>query len=90
LTAVVEGRISPTAVVVRVEPFLNRAVDYGIGEGLFRRAGGDKIVLSTKGHTLADEIDGSEEIFKMEKELMSVIRFGITENLVNHLFGRQN
>ncbi|MCX7409786.1 MAG: hypothetical protein NTZ32_17050 [Planctomycetales bacterium] len=87
LQAAVEGRLSPDALVVRFEPFLVQAVDYAIGEGLVRRAGGNKIELTPSGKTLAEEIDATEETYVAEKQFMSIVRTKVTEDLVNRMFG---
>lgn len=74
------------ALVVRVEPSLNRAVDYAIGEGLLRRVGGDKFELTPHGVTSADELSALEDCLVPEKEFMTQLGKRVTETLVNELF----
>ncbi len=43
----------PTDILVRIEPFLNVAVNYAQGEGLIKQENGNRLVLTTRGVTLA-------------------------------------
>lgn len=87
LQAAIEGALSPDSLVVRVEPFLNRAVDFAIGEGLVRRYGGNKIELIPNGRELAEELGKIETAYVVEKQFIATIHQGVTETLVNHMFG---
>ena len=87
LQAAIEGTLSPDSLVIRVEPFLNRAVDFAIGEGLVRRSGGSKIELISKGKELARELGKIETIYVIEKQFIEAIHQEVTETLVNHMFG---
>lgn len=87
LQAAIEGALSPDSLVVRVEPFLNRAVDFAIGEGLVRRSGGNKIELAPNGRELAEELGKIETAYVVEKKFIAAIHQGVTEKLVNHMFG---
>jgi hypothetical protein len=90
LQAAVEGRLSPDSLIVRFEPFLVQAVDFAIGEGLVRREGGAKIELTALGLKLAEELEGAESTFDVEKRFMAVIRTKVSEDLVNKMFGWRN
>jgi hypothetical protein len=83
----IEGTLAPDALVVRFEPSLNRAVDFAIGEGLIRRAGGNKIELTPKGKALAEELAEVDTAYMVEKLFIETIRQGVTEALVSGIFG---
>jgi hypothetical protein len=87
LLAAVRGTIPPDSLLVRIEPSLNRAVDFALGEGLLRRPSGDKVELTQAGVKLADEIDGTDDAFPVEKQFLSVIGKRATERLVAQMFG---
>jgi hypothetical protein len=87
IQAAIEGGLSPDSLVVRFEPFLNRAVDFAIGEGIIRRSGGNRIELTAKGKTLALELTQAETAYLVEKRFMNTIRQHVTETLVDGIFG---
>ncbi len=82
-----EGRVAPDAILARVEPFLNQAVDYAIGEGLVRRDEGGRIELTDPGRQFALELEATPEVFREEKLYISQIRSKVTESLVDRMFG---
>jgi hypothetical protein len=86
LQAVIKGVIAPDAVIVRFEPFLNRAVDFAIGEGLVRLVDGKNLELSTKGRELAINIHQIESLYTLEKQFMEAIRNNLTESLIKKMF----
>lgn len=87
LLAAVEGTLTPDSLIVRFEPFLNRAVDFAIGEELVRRLGGSRIELTSNGKKLAEELAKIETAFVVENQFMETIRHKVTETLVNRMFG---
>ena len=88
LQSAIRGSLSPHIVIVRFDPFLSRAVDFAIGEGLVKRAGGDKVELTPLGKAFAVELEQSEGIYVVEKQFMDSIRQSVTESLVNQMFAR--
>jgi hypothetical protein len=88
LHAAIEGQLSPDSLIVRFEPFLNRALDFAIGEGLVRRLDGKKIEVTTKGRSLADEISAAKDAYMTEKTFIHLIGQRLTEDLVNKMFSR--
>ncbi|MCP4675919.1 MAG: hypothetical protein GY854_10520 [Deltaproteobacteria bacterium] len=74
------------SLVVRVEPSLNRAVDFAIGEGLVRRVSGDRYELTPTGVARADALFEAEECLNEEKAFVEQIGRRVTEGLVNELF----
>jgi hypothetical protein len=86
LLAVVSGTSSPSALIVRIEPSLNRAVDLAIGEGLIRRIGGDKVELTPAGVAVANDVDAAAGAFDIERAFANAIRRRLTEQMVTNLF----
>lgn len=87
LLAAAAGTLSPDSLVIRFEPFLLQAVDYGVGEGLLRRNGGGTIELTEAGVRLAEELEAAPSAFDSEKAIMATLRTRITEDLVKRMFG---
>jgi hypothetical protein len=87
LLAAAAGTLSPDSLVIRFEPFLLQAVDYGVGEGLIHRDGGGKIKLALAGMRLAEELDADESAFASEKAVMETLRTRVSEDLVKRMFG---
>jgi hypothetical protein len=88
LLGILERRLFPGTVVVRIEPSLNRAVDFAHGEGLLRKVGGNRIELTSTGEAEAKRILGHDEIFEGEKKYLEQVGKKLTETLVDELFGR--
>lgn len=86
LLRAVAGTTTPGSLLVRIEPSLNRAVDFAIGEELLRRVAGDKVELIEKGILVADEIDDRQGIFLSEKGFMNSLGKKLTESIVNQMF----
>lgn len=89
LLNVVSGNIVPGVPLVRIEPSLNRAVDFALGERLVRRLSGDKIELTPSGLILANEIDSTIGIFHIEKIFMDEIAQRLTEAIVSRMFSKK-
>lgn len=88
LTRTVNGNMPWDALMVRIEPSLNRAVDYALGEGLLQRLSRDRLRLTTAGVSLVGEIDQHSEMYVTEKQFTAAIGYRVTETLVSQLFGR--
>lgn len=82
------GNVPPDAVIIRIEPALNRAVDFAIGEGLVRRGSKDRIELTNSGKEFADEILSDQLVLGHEKQFVELVRFNVTESFVNAMFDR--
>lgn len=86
LLAAVNGTMSAQSLIVRFDPFLNRAVDFAIGEGLIKRYDGSKIELTTQGKQLAKDIVAADTAYLSEKSFINAIRFEVSETLVSTMF----
>jgi hypothetical protein len=72
--------------MVRIEPSLNRAVDFAIAEGLVRSVGGSRIELTETGDAEAKRIVADTSLFMKEREYLSLIGKSVTETLVSQIF----
>lgn len=86
LKAAIAGNLTPDSLIVRFDPFLNRALDFANGEGLVCRHEGSKIELTLSGKKLAEELAQEETVYTDEKRFIHSIRQGVTEGLVKQMF----
>lgn len=87
LLSVIERERNPSSLIVRFDPFLDRALDFAIGEGLITHCGGKAIELTSAGKALSLELDGSETLFLAEKKFIASVKHKVSEKLVNEVFG---
>lgn len=73
------GDVNPDSIIVRFEPWLNRAIDLSIAEGILHRIDGDRVELTPSGKNMAREILGNKECFEKEKEFLQSLRKSISE-----------
>lgn len=86
LQSLLQGSARPDSLIVRFEPYLNRAIDFAIGEGLVHRDGGKRIELTATGLQYANELDQLDGVYFVEKQFMDAIGQRITETLVSKIF----
>ena len=86
LQAAAGGELPLAAVMVRFDPFLDRAVDFAIGERLLSHHGGRAVELTPSGKQLATDLEAEESLFVAEKRFIASIRRGVTEQLVERMF----
>jgi hypothetical protein len=86
LREVINHQLRPDALLVRIEPALNRAVDLAAGEGLLKRVTGDRVELTPAGVLAAEGIDKNEDIFTVEREYLTGLGRKVTEDSINQLF----
>jgi hypothetical protein len=79
------GQVAVTAILVRYEPSLNRAVDYAVGEGLVELDGAGRIRITAAGERLATEIVGQELALNEEIAFLRTLRYAMTEQMVTRL-----
>lgn len=87
LLAAISGDLNPRSLIVRVDPFLDRALDFAVGEGLIAHLGGKSVELSGSGKKFADEINRDAQVFATEKTFIKAIQQRLTEGLVTQMFG---
>ncbi|MBN2559486.1 MAG: hypothetical protein JXQ75_00960 [Phycisphaerae bacterium] len=81
--AFLEGRSQPESIIVRVEPSLIRAIDFGVAEGLFEVADG-KVSITEKGRQVARSVDGAAA-FEQEKAFLAQVGHRLTEDMFRRL-----
>lgn len=82
----IDGEVPPDTVLVRIEPALNRAVDFAIGQGLIRRQSSDRIELTADGKDFVDAILKDTLVLGYEKQFAERVRFAVTEAFVKRMF----
>ena len=87
LKAAVAGEVHPSILIVRFDPFLDRALDFAIGDALIAHDGGKNVRLTATGSEFANEVIAAEEILKLEKTFLNDLGNNVTEALINKMFG---
>lgn len=87
LHQIINGERSPDTILVRVEPSLDRAIRFAIGEELIEYVGGKNVKLTLQGDAIVQKIIELENVFTSEKAFLSQIgKSSLTELVVNRLF----
>jgi hypothetical protein len=89
LIAAAQDDLPLTSILVRFDPFLDRAIDFAFGEGLVSHGDGKSVELTSTGRQLAVELENHESLYSEEKRFISLVRRGITERLVDRIFQRR-
>lgn len=87
LLSVLAHESEAASLVVRIEPSLNRAIDFAIGDGLLSRPSGSRIRLTTAGVGYAMTIEELPELFQVERHFLADVGFRVTESFVSKMFG---
>jgi hypothetical protein len=85
------GSISPTDLVVRIEPALNRALHFAEAEGLIESralTSGYRIVLTARGLDSAEILAKVPDCFVEEKRFLESIRGRVTESAISDLLSK--
>jgi len=86
LLGILGRKLFPGTVVVRIEPSLNRAVDFAHGERLVERVPGDRIQLTTRGEKEAKRMLARKGLYERERHFLNTVGKKVTEILVKELF----
>jgi len=87
LLQIIDGKISPDTIIVRIEPSLNRALDYANGEGLIEFISGKNVHLTPQGKVTAHRLMTKDDLLTCEKNFFREIgKSNITEQFVAKLF----
>jgi hypothetical protein len=81
----VEGVAGKDQIVPRVEPSLNRAINFAVGEGLVTVQSGRNLRLTEKGRMAAQEIDADTQLLTSERAFLQRIRSFATEGNIEDL-----
>lgn len=85
LMDVIERRLNPDSVIVRIEPSLNRAADYAHGERLIQKVRGNRLELTMLGIQRVDGLIDSLA-YAEEKRFLSELGKKLTEKIVDALY----
>lgn len=77
--------LRPSEIVVRVEPWLNRALAFARGSGLIEIVGGKSVKLIEPGILLLDTISKDESTFREEKDFLDSIATQATEGTITRI-----
>lgn len=86
LLDVLAGNNSPTAVMVRIEPSLNRAVDFASAAGLVKIVNGDRVEITSVGQSEVRRIIDAKDLFLAEIAFLNSVGRAVTETLVAEIF----
>lgn len=80
------GDMPVESLSVRFDPSVNRAIDLGIGEGIFAIDDSKKIFLTDKGKNFVKKIDQESSVFELEKKFLSQFsKNDISETLIEKI-----
>jgi hypothetical protein len=80
-----EKKVSKEEVVPRIEPSLNRAIDFAKGEGLVAVENGKNLILTTVGTLTAEEIDRHADCMTKEKSFLKKLKSFANEQNIEEL-----
>lgn len=80
-----QGKIRKEEVAVRVDPSLNRAIDYSAGERLVEVLRGKSLKLTEKGSSLVSQVESDIFCLKDEKSFLKDMQPFLTEANVRDL-----
>ena len=82
---VLKGDLTPFFLQLRVDPALARAVDFGVGVGLFRRLSRGRVELTEAGDELADRLAGASDLLREEKLFLEAVSSIATEKRIREV-----
>lgn len=73
--------------IIRFDPFLNRALNYGIAMDLFSfNENTGKFTLTTKGEEFAESIEYQEDLLEEEKSFLHSIKKSLSDKFLSSIF----
>jgi hypothetical protein len=84
--ALLQGKLRPLDISVRVEPWLNRAVSYAYALKLVSVDRGKSVSLTDKGIKVANEIAKSPDVLAEERAFLAEVTPKLTENLLTKVW----
>jgi hypothetical protein len=82
---VLAGTQDPDDVLIRIEPSLNKAIQYAVAESVMTITRGDHVELTAKGIDVAEDISSAGGLLESEEVFLQEIGQRITEALVDRL-----
>lgn len=88
LLKVIHRNMRPDLLIVRIEPSLNRAIEYAHGEGLVEYKTGNKVQLTARGINICDQLIERSDLLVEEKDFLATLgKNKLTESMIGTLFG---
>lgn len=82
----IEGKIQKHTISIRIDPTLNLAMDICVAEGLASFLKGKSLELSSKGQSMADEIEAQDDCMEEEKQFLAATSAVATEKMISDIF----
>lgn len=82
---VFEGKLRPSEIHIRVEPWLNRAIAFAKGAGLLEIEGGKVAKLTALGLKLFETLYTDNEVFSEEKRFLDFVSVRATEKNIEKI-----
>lgn len=79
------GEVQKNKIIPRIEPSLNRAIDFAVAEKLIDIQNGKSLQLTAKGLVVANEIDEDADCFLVEKIFFQQIKKFVSETNIDNL-----
>lgn len=87
LLQILNGTMSPNSIIVRIEPSLNRALEFAHSEGLIDYISGKRIQLSESGRVSVKIILDQQDLLASERTFLTKIgKSKLTEKTIDKLF----
>ncbi len=82
---VFDGQLKPADFVVRVEPWLIRAIAFARGAGLIELHRGRSVILTQRGEKLLEQVSKEKSILAEEKVFLDAIGHRATEAAIDRI-----
>lgn len=83
--AVIEGHSQPDDLIMRIEPSLNRAIEFAVGEHLAEWINGNRVKLTSHGKSFLESIKAGNECMLIERDFLKQIKSEATEASLERL-----
>ena len=85
---VIDHGAAPDDVIIRVEPGLNRAIDFAAAEDLVSRPGGNRVQLTERGREMVRQIQAVADCLTEERSFLASLGMRLTEQRAKELLER--
>jgi hypothetical protein len=82
---ILRREIKPEDIIIRHEPWLNRALDIALAEDLIQNVNGDRFQLTNRGDGFSQQIINDDFSFSEEKNFLLNVKRQVTENNLEDL-----
>ena len=77
------GRVQPHVLLIRVEPSLNRVIEFAVGEGLVTVPDGTRVQLTARGLETVSQVHAVEGVLEAERAFVRAVGQRVTEGWVD-------